>query len=70
MRIKKLLKKCDTKFCQYIITDKDNGHGPTIYDRVEDVISDFGTWEVYGWSIEFRFTRIFDDIKPNIHIIV
>lgn len=68
MKIKKLLKKCDTTFNKYIITDKDSGHGPTIYDRSNDVLADFGSWEVYGWSIEYRFTRIFDDINPSIAI--
>lgn len=64
MKIKKLLKKCGTTFCKYIITDKDSGHGPTIYDRAEDVITDFGTWEVYGWEIDTRYA------KPVLHIIV
>lgn len=69
MKIKKLLKKCGTTFGQYIITDKDSGHGPTIYDKSEDVISDFGSWDVYGWSIEYRFERSYR-VKPDIHIIV
>lgn len=70
MKIKKLLKKCDKNFYRYVITDKDSGHGPTIYDRSEDVIADYGSWDVFGWGIEIRIIGHFDDFAPILHITV
>ena len=53
MKVKTLLKKCDTGFNLYIIQDKDTGHGPISYDRKEDIIADFGSWNIDGWEIGF-----------------